>query len=210
MRLILLGPPGAGKGTQAQVLATKLGVPTISTGDILRAAVKNGTSVGLEAKGYMDRGELVPDSVVIGVFLDRVSQDDCKTGYIFDGMPRNLAQAKELDRQGIQIDTALSIEISDAEIEKRLTGRRVCPDCAETFHVEFGPPKKDGMCDRCDAVLIIREDDKAETVRQRLAVYHAETEPLKDYYKSQGKLITVENINGIDEATAAVLKALGI
>ncbi|MCL2401732.1 MAG: adenylate kinase [Oscillospiraceae bacterium] len=210
MKLILLGPPGAGKGTQAQILATKLGVPTISTGDILRAAVKNGTPVGLEAKGYMDRGELVPDAVVIGVFLDRISQDDCKHGYIFDGMPRNLAQAQELDRQGIQIDTALSIEISDAEIEKRLTGRRVCPDCAATFHVESDPPQKDDVCDRCDSVLIIRVDDEAETVKQRLAVYHAETEPLKDYYKGQGKLITVQNINGIEETTAAVLKALGI
>jgi adenylate kinase len=191
-------------------LATKLGVPTISTGDILRAAVKNGTPVGLEAQGYMDRGELVPDAVVIGVFLDRVSQDDCKNGYIFDGMPRNLAQAQELDRQGIQIDTALSIEISDEEIEKRLTGRRVCPDCAATFHVESGPPERDGLCDNCDSMLIVRVDDEAETVKQRLAVYHAETEPLKDYYKSQGKLITVQNINGIEETTAAVLKALGI
>ena len=210
MKLIMLGPPGAGKGTQAQILAKKLSVPTISTGDILRDAVKRGTPVGLEAKGYMDRGELVPNSVVIGVFLDRVAADDCKNGYIFDGMPRNIAQAEELQRQGISIDTVLSIEISDAEIEKRLTGRRVCPDCAAIFHIESDPPTQEGVCSVCDTDLIIRDDDQAATVRNRLKTYHDETEPLKDYYKAQGKLVTVENKAGIDEMTDAVFKVLGL
>ena len=209
MRLILLGPPGAGKGTQAEVLVKKLGVPQISTGDILRAAVKNGTPVGLEAKAYMDAGNLVPDDVIIGVVKERLTADDCKNGYIFDGMPRTIAQAEALDTQGVTIDTVLSLDIPDDILIRRLGGRRICPDCGIIYHIETKRPAKEGICDNCGAALITREDDEIETLMNRLQTYHKETAPLIGYYKSQGKLKVVDAI-GIENQTAAVLKVLGL
>ena len=210
MRLILLGPPGAGKGTQAEVLTKRLGVPQISTGDILRSAVKNGTPVGLKAKVFMDAGDLVPDDVIIGVVKERLCQQDCKNGYIFDGMPRTIAQAKALDEQGVQIDAVLSIEVPDELILKRLGGRRSCPDCGATYHVETKPPAEPGLCDSCHASLVIRKDDVEETILNRLRTYYKETEPLKDYYKAQGKLKTVDGTGNVAESNATVLKILGL
>ena len=210
MKMILLGPPGAGKGTQAEALTKKLGIPAISTGDILRDAVKRQTPIGLEAKSYMDAGGLVPDEVIMGIIIERLSMDDCKEGYILDGVPRTLAQAEALDKQGVEPDVVLSIEISDEEILERLGGRRACPDCKTIFHVISKPPEKDGVCDNCGAALIIRKDDEKETIRNRLQAYHKETEPLKEYYMSKGKLKTVASIYGVAEATAAIFKVLGI
>ncbi|MCL2426232.1 MAG: adenylate kinase [Oscillospiraceae bacterium] len=210
MRLILLGPPGAGKGTQAEVLVEKLNVPQISTGDILRAAVKNGTPVGLEAKAYMDAGDLVPDDVIIGVVKERLTADDCKNGYIFDGMPRTIAQAEALDAQEVIIDTVLSIEVPDEVIIKRLSGRRTCPKCGMIFHIETKKPKVEGICDACGAALVIRKDDEAETIVNRLKTYHNETEPLIDYYKTQGKLKEVGGDLSIAEQTAEMFNALGL
>lgn len=210
MRLILLGPPGAGKGTQAEVLVEKLNVPQISTGDILRAAVKAGTPIGLKAKAYMDAGDLVPDDVIIGVVKERLTADDCKNGYIFDGMPRTLAQAKALDEQGVVIDAVLSIEVPDDIIVKRLGGRRTCPECGMIFHVETKKPAKDGICDACSAGLIIRKDDETETIKNRLETYHKETEPLIGYYRAQGKLKDVGGEFNIASQTAEVFKVLGL
>ena len=210
MKLTLLGAPGAGKGTQAEILSRNLGIPTISTGNILRAAVQNGTPVGLQAKAYMDKGALVPDEVIIGIVRERLAEDDCKNGYILDGMPRTLAQAEGLEKAGIELDTALSIEIEDSVIEKRMTGRRTCTACGATYHIEANPPKVEGICDKCGAALTIRKDDTAETVRNRLKVYHSETEPLKDFYQTRGKLITVDNQPSIELTTKVIFKALGV
>ena len=205
-----MGAPGAGKGTQAEILSRHLGIPTISTGNILRAAVQNGTPVGLQAKAYMDKGALVPDEVIIGIVRERLAEDDCKNGYILDGMPRTLAQAEGLEKAGIELDTALSIEIEDSVIEKRMTGRRTCTACGATYHIEANPPKVEGICDKCGAALTIRKDDTAETVRNRLKVYHSETEPLKDFYQARGKLITVDNQPSIELTTKVIFKALGV
>lgn len=210
MRLILLGPPGAGKGTQAEVLTKKLGVPQISTGDILRSAVKNGTPVGLKAKSYMDAGDLVPDDVIIGVVKERLTGEDCKNGYVFDGMPRTIAQAQALDEQGVTIDLVLSIEAPDETIIGRLGGRRACQDCGMTYHVNTKPPLKPDVCDACGSPLIIRKDDDTETIKNRLQTYHKETEPLKEFYSAQGKVKAVKGDCSIAETTVEVLKILGI
>ena len=210
MKLILLGAPGAGKGTQAEIISKKLNIPTISTGNILRAAVKNETPVGLQAKSYMDKGALVPDEVIIGIMKERLAEPDCKDGYILDGMPRTIAQAEALEAENIDIDTALSIEISDAEIETRMTGRRTCQSCGATYHVVSNPPKTEGICDSCGAELTIRKDDEPETVKNRLKVYHQETEPLKDFYKSRGKLKMVDNQPTIELTTKVICVTLGI
>lgn len=210
MKLILLGAPGAGKGTQAEIISKKLNIPTISTGNILRAAVKNETPVGLQAKSYMDKGALVPDEVIIGIMKERLAEPDCKDGYILDGMPRTIAQAEALEAENIDIDTALSIEISDAEIETRMTGRRTCQSCGATYHVVSNPPKTEGICDGCGAELTIRKDDEPETVKNRLKVYHQETEPLKDFYKSRGKLKMVDNQPTIELTTKVICETLGI
>ena len=210
MKMVLLGPPGAGKGSQAEALMKKLGVPAISTGDILRDAVKRETPVGLEAKAFMDAGELVPDGVIIGIVIERVSRQDCGEGFILDGVPRTLAQAEALDEQGIKIDVVLSIEITDEEILERLGGRRACPDCNSIYHIASKPPAEDGVCDNCGSALITRKDDERETILTRLLTYHKDTEPLKEYYRSQGKLKTVDNIPGIAETTAAIYEKLGI
>ena len=210
MKLILLGAPGAGKGTQAEILSAKLGIPTISTGNILRAAIKEGTEIGLQAKSYMDAGKLVPDSVIIGIVAQRLSQPDCAEGFILDGVPRTLPQAEALDQHGVTFDHVLSIEIFDEEIEQRMSGRRVCSKCGAPYHVKAKPPKQEGVCDACGGPLVQRDDDKAETVRQRLAVYHAETEPLKGYYQKKGILVPVDNQPTIEATTQVIVEALGI
>ena len=210
MKLILLGAPGAGKGTQAEIFSKKLNIPTISTGNILRAAMKNGTPVGLKVKEYMDSGKLVPDEVVIGIVQERLAEPDCKNGYILDGMPRTIPQAEALEKCGINIDCALSIEVSDETIVERMSGRRTCADCSATFHVVSNPPKVEGKCDFCGGELTIRKDDKPETVKARLATYHAETEPLKEFYAQRGKLKSVDNQPTIEETTAVIVKALGL
>lgn len=210
MRLILLGAPGAGKGTQAEILSRMCSIPTISTGNILRAAMKNGTPVGLKAKEYVDSGRLVPDDVIIGIVRERLAQDDCKNGYILDGMPRTIPQAQALEDNGIDIDCALSIEVSDATIVERMSGRRTCGSCGATFHIVSNPPKKEGVCDLCGGELTIRKDDAPETVKARLATYHAETEPLKGFYAQRGKLKSVDNQPTIEATTAVIVKALGL
>ena len=210
MKLILLGAPGAGKGTQAEILSRMCNIPTISTGNILRAAMKNGTPIGLKAKEYVESGKLVPDDVIIGIVRERLAEDDCKNGYILDGMPRTIPQAQALEDVGIDIDVALSIEISDEEIVQRMSGRRTCKDCSSTFHIVSNPPKVEGKCDNCGGELIIRKDDAPETVKERLAVYHKETEPLIDFYAKRGKLKTVQNQQTVEETTKVVLKALGL
>ncbi|MCD8389005.1 MAG: adenylate kinase [Oscillospiraceae bacterium] len=210
MKLILLGAPGAGKGTQAEIFSKRLNIPTISTGNILRAAMKNGTPVGLQAREYVESGKLVPDAVVIGIVQERLAEPDCADGYILDGMPRTIPQAEALESCGIEIDCALSIEVSDDVIIERMSGRRTCPDCGASFHVRSNPPKQDGVCDLCGAALTIRADDAPETVRARLATYHQETEPLKAFYAARGKLKTVDNQPTIEATTAEIAKALAL
>lgn len=210
MRLILLGAPGAGKGTQAELICEKLNIPAISTGNILREAIKNGTAMGLEAKGFMDAGKLVPDNVIVGVVKERLAADDCKNGFILDGMPRTVAQAEALDAMGVTIDTVLSIEVDDAAIERRMGGRRVCESCGASYHLLYKKPAKDGVCDACGGTLIQRKDDAPETVRDRLHVYHEQTEPLKGYYEKQGKLKTVQGQKELADTTRLVFAALGI
>lgn len=210
MKLILLGPPGAGKGTQAEILNKKLGIPTISTGNILRAAVKNGTPVGLKAKEYMDAGKLVPDEVIIGVISERLAEADCQNGFILDGVPRTIPQAEALEKAGIFFDAVVSIEISDEEIVERMAGRRVCTACGAPYHVKNMPPKVEGVCDACGGKLEARADDKPEVVRDRLQVYHKETAPLKDFYAARNLLKTVDNQPTVAETTTAILNALGL
>jgi len=208
MKLILLGAPGAGKGTQAEVISEKYNIPTVSTGNMIRAALKNGTEMGLKAKSYIDAGELVPDEVVIGIVKEKLAEDDCKNGFILDGFPRTIPQAEALDSMGVGIDCALSIEVADSEIVKRMSGRRVCLACGASYHTEYKKPEKEGICNVCGAELVIRKDDEPETVLNRLHVYHEQTEPLKDYYRNAGKLITVEGQEEVKDTTALVLGAL--
>ncbi len=210
MKIVLLGAPGAGKGTQAEIIAKKLGIPTISTGNILRAAVKNGTPVGLKAKEYMDKGALVPDEVIIGIVKERLSEPDCENGCILDGMPRTIAQAEALENAGIIVDKAVSLDVADSEIEERMTGRRSCLACGATYHVVANPPKTEGKCDVCGGDLTVRKDDEPETVRNRLKVYHAETEPLLKFYGDLGRLGNVDGTLPLDEVTAQLFAALGI
>ena len=210
MRLILLGAPGAGKGTQAEILSKILNVPTISTGNILRAAMKNGTAVGLKAKEYVDAGKLVPDDVIIGIVKERLAQPDCENGYILDGVPRTIPQAQAMEEMGVAVDCALSIEVEDALIIERMSGRRTCKDCSQTFHIVSNPPKVEGICDFCGGELNIRKDDAPETVKSRLETYHRDTEPLKDFYEKLGRLKTVENQPSIEATTAEIRKTLGI
>lgn len=208
MKLILLGAPGAGKGTQAEIISEKYNIPTISTGNIIRAALKNGTEMGLKAKSYIDAGELVPDNVVIGIIKERLSEADCKEGYILDGFPRTIPQAVALDDMGFVIDAALSIEVADEEIVKRMSGRRVCEKCGASYHTEYKKPEVEGVCNLCGGGLVIRKDDEPETVQNRLHVYHEQTEPLKDFYNSCGKLIIVEGQDKVEDTTRLVLDAL--
>lgn len=210
MKMILLGAPGAGKGTQAEVLCQKLGIPTISTGNILRAAIQEGTPVGLQAKSFMDAGKLVPDDVIIQIVAQRIAQPDCADGFILDGVPRTIPQAEALEKAGITFDAVVSLEISDEEIVERMGGRRVCASCGAPFHVKNLPPKVEGVCDACGGKLEARADDKPEVVRDRLKVYHKETAPLKDFYAARNLLKTVENQPTVAETTTAILKALGL
>ena len=208
MNLILLGAPGAGKGTQAEIICAKLNIPSISTGNILRAAVKEGTEMGLKAKSFMDAGKLVPDDVIIGIVSERVAQPDCANGFILDGVPRTIPQAEALEAAGIHFDRVISIEIEDAVIEARMTGRRVCGSCGASFHIVANPPKHDGVCDLCGAPLTVRKDDAPETVQARLVEYHKMTEPLKDFYDKLGKLAVVEGQEEVADTTALVFAAL--
>lgn len=208
MKLILLGAPGAGKGTQAEIISGKYNIPTISTGNIIRAALKNGTEMGLKAKSYIDAGELVPDDVVIGIIKERLSESDCENGYILDGFPRTIPQAEALDDMGFEIDAALSIEVADSEIVKRMSGRRVCEKCGASYHTEYKKPAVEGVCTVCGGALVIRKDDEPETVKNRLNVYHEQTEPLKSFYENCGKLITVEGQEEVADTTRLVLEAL--
>ena len=210
MKLILLGPPGAGKGTQAEILSKKLDIPTISTGNILRAAIKNGTEIGLKAKSFMDAGKLVPDEVIIGIIAERLEQPDCAKGYILDGVPRTLAQAEAIENSGIHFDAVLSIEVSNEEIISRMSGRRACTACGATYHIVAAPSKVEGVCDKCGGALVQRDDDKPETVLNRLEVYAKETAPIVDFYKARGILKPVVNQPSIEATTAEVLKALGL
>ena len=209
MKLILLGAPGAGKGTQADILCKELDIPTISTGNILRAAIKNGTPTGMKAKAFMDEGKLVPDDVIIGIITERVAEEDCKNGYILDGVPRTIAQAEALEKAGIVFDDVVSIEISDEVIMERMSGRRVCEHCGASYHLVAVPPKREGICDKCGGKLVRRKDDAPETVKARLEVYHKETEPLKAFYAQRGLLKSVENQATVAETSQAILHVLG-
>ncbi len=207
MNLILLGAPGAGKGTQSERISAKYHIPAIATGDILRKAIGDGTELGKAAKSYMDAGKLVPDEVVIGIIKEYLSSDACKNGFILDGFPRSIPQAEALDAMGIHIDVVLSIEVADEKIVERMSGRRVC-SCGASYHVVYNPPKTEGVCDKCGANLYIRADDAEETVKNRLKTFHAQTEPLKDYYASRGILVTVQGQEEVADTTALVFRAL--
>jgi len=208
MNIILLGAPGAGKGTQAEVICERLSIPQISTGNIIREALKSGTEMGLKAKSYMDEGTLVPDDVVIGIIADRLKEGDCKNGYILDGFPRTIPQAEALDSMGIVIDKVIDIEVADETIIQRLSGRRVCGHCASSYHLDHKKSKSDGKCDKCEGTLIQRKDDHPDTIRERLRVYHEQTEPLKDYYAKTGKLRIVEGQEVVADTIALTLNAL--
>ena len=209
MNLILLGAPGAGKGTQAELLVNKLSIPAISTGNMLREAIANGSDLGKQAKKFMDEGALVPDELILSIVADRVAQPDCQNGFILDGVPRTLAQAEALEAKGVRIDHVVSIEVDDSEIEGRMTGRRVCGKCGASYHVVANPPKMEGTCGLCGGDLIIRKDDAPETVRKRLKVYHETTEVLKDFYGKLGRLRLVNGSQSIEGALEDILKAIG-
>ena len=208
MKLILLGAPGAGKGTQAEKICQKNNIPTISTGNILREALKSGTEMGLKAKSFMDAGKLVPDEVVIGIVKERLAQDDCKNGFVLDGFPRTIPQAEALDKMGIVIDKVIDIEVADDKIVERMSGRRVCETCGATYHLLYNKPEEEGKCGKCGGALIQRKDDHPDTVKERLHVYHEQTEPLKDYYEKQGKLRIVEGQEEVADTTKLTLAAL--
>lgn len=208
MNLIFLGAPGAGKGTQAEVVCNALNIPAISTGNMLREAVKNGTPAGLAAKECMDRGDLVPDEIVIGILKDRIAQDDAKNGFILDGFPRTVSQAEALEKMGVQIDKVVEIHVADEKITSRMSGRRVCEGCGNSYHIEYKPTKVEGICDACGAKVVQRVDDKPETVLSRLATYHEKTAPLKDFYAAKGKLVTVEGQEEIAETSKLTLAAV--
>ncbi|MCR4705023.1 MAG: adenylate kinase [Lachnospiraceae bacterium] len=213
MKIIMLGAPGAGKGTQAKMIADKYGIPHVSTGDIFRANIKEGTDLGKEAKSYMDKGLLVPDELTVKILLDRVAKDDCKNGYVLDGFPRTIPQAEVLDKalseMNDSIDFAIDVDVPDENIIKRMSGRRACLACGATYHIEHIPPKKEGICDRCGKELVLRDDDKPETVKNRLSVYHEQTQPLIDFYTKKGVLKTVDGTVDMKEVFAAIVGILG-
>ena len=210
MNLILLGAPGAGKGTQAEMLVQKLSIPAISTGNMLREAIANGTELGKKVKQYMDGGLLVPDELVLSLIAERTQEPDCKNGFILDGVPRTLAQAEAMDAKGVRIDHVVSIEIDDAVIEGRMTGRRVCGKCGASYHITANPPATEGICDQCGAELVVRKDDAPETVRKRLAIYHETAEPLKAFYASKGSLKLVDGVGTVEEISDRTFEALGV
>ena len=213
MKIIMLGAPGAGKGTQAKMIAEKYGLPHISTGDIFRANIKNGTELGKEAKEYMDKGLLVPDELTVRLLLDRVAQDDCKNGYVLDGFPRTIPQAEVLDEKlselGEKVDYAINVDIPDENIVNRMSGRRACLNCGATYHIVSIPPKKEGICDVCASALVLRDDDRPETVQNRLKVYHEQTQPLIDFYEKKGVLRSVDGTFPMEEVFTAITKILG-
>ena len=208
MKLIMLGAPGAGKGTQAEVISEHLNIPTISTGNIIREALKSGTELGQKAKEYMDTGRLVPDEIVIGIIRERLAEADCANGFILDGFPRTIPQAEALDRMGVAIDRVIDIEVADETIARRVSGRRVCSACGASYHIEYKKPRVDDVCDKCEGTLVQRKDDHPDTVRERLLVYHEQTEPLKAYYEKQGKLVIVEGQEEVAETTKLTLAAV--
>lgn len=208
MKLIFLGAPGAGKGTQAEAVCAHLNIPAISTGNMIREALKSGTEMGLKAKSYMDSGALVPDEVVIGIVKDRIAQPDCANGFVLDGFPRTIPQAEALDNMGVKIDRVIALEVSDDKIVKRMSGRRVCESCGASYHLLYNPSKAEGKCDKCGGTLVQRKDDLPETVKARLKVYHEQTEPLKDYYKRQGKLYTVDGQEDVADTTKLTLQTI--
>ncbi|XOQ46426.1 MAG: hypothetical protein ACFWUD_05270 [Thermocaproicibacter melissae] len=207
MNLIFLGAPGAGKGTHAEILSKDVGIPQISTGNIIREALKSGTEMGLKAKSYIEAGKLVPDDVVIGIIRDRLAQDDCANGFILDGFPRTIPQAEALDKM-VRIDRVINLDVPESLILRRLSGRRVCSNCGASYNVDTRPPKKEGICDVCGGTLVQRKDDNPETVRERLKVYHEQTEPLVDYYEKQGKLRTVHGTDDTDSTARDIKNAL--
>ena len=213
MKIVMLGAPGAGKGTQAKMIAEKYGIPHVSTGDIFRANIKNGTDLGKEAKTYMDKGELVPDELTVRILLDRVAQEDCKNGYVLDGFPRTIPQAEVLDTEltklGEKIDYASNVEVPDENIIKRMSGRRACLSCGATYHIEHVPPKKEGICDKCGSELVLRDDDKEETVKNRLNVYHQQTQPLIDFYNNKKVLKEVDGTVDMKDVFKAITDILG-
>lgn len=208
MKLILLGAPGAGKGTQAEQICDRLQIPAVSTGNIIRAALKEETELGLQAKSFMERGDLVPDDIVIGIIKERLQEADCSNGFILDGFPRTIPQAEALEKMGVEIDRVIDIEVTDEAITRRMSGRRVCAQCAASYHLEHKPSEKSGVCDKCGGELIQRKDDHPDTVQRRLAEYHAQTEPLKAFYESRGKLYVVHGQEQIEDTTARVFAAL--
>lgn len=208
MKLIMLGAPGAGKGTVGAVLRSTLNIPIISTGDILRAAVKDGTPLGLQVKDYMEAGKLVPDDIIFGIIVERLAQSDCANGYILDGVPRTIIQAEAMEKAGFEFDHVISMEISDEIIEERMEGRRFCPGCGATYHIHNIPPRVEGVCDKCGSALAIRDDDRPETVKRRLKIYHDNTEPLKEFYAQRGVLFPVDATGTLEENTAAILDVL--
>ena len=210
MKLILLGAPGAGKGTQAEVICDKLGIPAVSTGNILREAMKNGTEMGRKAKSYIDSGALVPDDVIIKIIKERLAQDDCKNGFILDGVPRTVAQAEALETMGVDIDKVVDIEVADETIVKRLSGRRVCSACGASYHTLYKPSANPDRCDRCNGQLIVREDDEPATILERLRTYHELTEPLVDFYKERGKLVVVEGQEEVADTSRLLFEKLGV
>ena len=210
MKLILLGAPGAGKGTQAEIISEHLNIPTISTGNIIREALKSGTEMGLKAKRYIESGKLVPDDVVIGIVRDRLAQSDCANGFILDGFPRTIPQAEALDRMGIVLDRVISLEVADETIAQRVSGRRVCPACGASYHIDYKKPTVEGVCDKCGDTLVQRKDDHPDTVKERLIVYHEQTEPLKEYYAKAGKLVMVEGQEAVEDTTRLTLAAVEV
>lgn len=210
MKLILLGAPGAGKGTQAEVICEHLNIPAISTGNIIREALKNGTELGLKAKSYMDSGALVPDEVVIAIIKERLAKDDCKNGFILDGFPRTVPQAEALDNMGIALDRVISIEVPDEVIEERMTGRRVCASCGASYHVTANPSSDGKSCDNCKTELTVRKDDAPDVVKSRLATYHEKTEPLKEYYSKKGILRTVDGNGSVEQTSLRTIEAVGV
>lgn len=210
MKIIMIGVPGAGKGTQSEIISAKLGIPTISTGNILREAMKSGTKIGLEAKSYVESGQLVPDDIIIGIVRERISEPDCEKGYILDGMPRTIAQAEALENAGIKLDCVISLEIADEVITNRVEGRRVCGSCGLSYHVAVNPPKVEGICDSCGEELTIRDDDAPETMKARLVVFRQNTTPLIDFYRQRGTLKVVQGNQSIEDTTKDILTALGI
>ncbi len=213
MKIIMLGAPGAGKGTQAKKIAEKYGIPHISTGDIFRANIKGGTELGLKAKTFMDQGKLVPDEITIGMLMDRIKDADCANGYVLDGFPRTIPQAESLTAalaaQGEAIDYAVNVDVPDENIITRMSGRRACLSCGATYHIQFNPPKKEGVCDTCGSALVLRDDDKPETVKNRLAVYHEQTQPLIDYYQKAGVLKEVDGTQDLNKVFADIVEILG-